>query len=146
MKNFSDLLATKSELMICIALNPIVSNGVPGCRLTINQSDLFYGDLTDKLTCSFRTSLTDSVDLKIELYNKIYSAENETAIEIESIQIDSFELVPGWTHLASYHNDHSVSNPTSYLGFNGTWRLTIDKPFYHWLHEITGQGWLLKPV
>jgi hypothetical protein len=146
MKNFLDLLAIEPELTISVVLNPIVDNGPPGCRLSINGHNLFYGDLVNRLTCNFKTNLIDPFDLKIELYNKIYNIEKETAIEIESIRIDSFEIIPNWTHLASYHNDHDINAPTSYLGFNGHWQLNIDRPFYHWLHVQTGQGWLLEPI
>lgn len=28
---------------------------------------------------------------------------------------------------------------------NNKWHFTIHKPFYQWRHDVTGQGWLLKP-
>jgi hypothetical protein len=49
------------------------------------------------------------------------------------------------SHLATYKNDQNVTQPTNYLGFNGTWNLKINEPFYRWRHNITGQGWLLEP-
>ena len=146
MKNFSELLAIKTELTISVVLNPIVDNGAPGCRLSVNDCDLFYGTLADRLICNYKTSLIQPVELKIELYNKIYTAEKETAIIIESIRFDSFEIVPNCTQLASYVNDHNVTAPTAYLGFNGVWNLSIDCPFYQWIHVQTGQGWLLNPT
>jgi hypothetical protein len=30
-----------------------------------------------------------------------------------------------------------------YLAVDG--RLTITEPFYQWYHQVSGQGWLLKP-
>jgi len=146
MKNFSELLATDTALNISVILNPISNNDHPNCRLSVNTQRLHSGPLFTEQTFNVKASLLEPVDIKIELYNKIYNAEKETAIKIKSICFDSFELVPNWTQLASYHNDHNVGNPTSYLGFNGIWQLTIDRPFYHWLHKITGQGWLIKPV
>ena len=77
--------------------------------------------------------------------NKEYSAERETAVIIKNIQVDNIILIPKFEYLAEYINDHNNNDPTSYLGFNGTWILDINQPFYHWLHKHTGQGWLLTP-
>ena len=80
----------------------------------------------------------------IELKNKIYDKDNQTAVIIRSLQIDGIDLVPRFDYLAEYVNDHGNNNPTNYLGFNGKWTLTFDRPFYQWLHQATGQGWLLS--
>lgn len=40
-------------------------------------------------------------------------------------------------------DDIEVLPKYSYLANNGV--LTISEPFYHWLHRVTGQGWLLMP-
>jgi hypothetical protein len=146
MKNFSDLLAIKPSLKIAATLSPIFDNGYPICQLSVNNHILHCGPLLARQTFTVDINLSESINFSIEMSGKMYNAEKETAIEINSVCFNSFEIIPNWTHLTSYHNDHNINAPTSYLGFNGTWQLTIDKPFYHWLHEITGQGWLLKPV
>ena len=79
--------------------------------------------------------------LRIELQNKQYSLEYETAVIIR-LSIDDIDIVPKYDYLADYINDHDNHDPTSYLGFNGKWTLTIDRAFYHWLHVHSGQGWL----
>jgi len=45
----------------------------------------------------------------------------------DSVTIDDIEVLPKYSYLAN----------------NGV--LTIPEPFYHWLHRVTGQGWLLMP-
>lgn len=45
----------------------------------------------------------------------------------DTVAIDGFEVLPKYQYLAKDN------------------KLTIDQPFYHWLHHVTGQGWLLKP-
>lgn len=45
----------------------------------------------------------------------------------DTVSIDGIEILPKY----------------SYLTNNGV--LTISEPFYHWLHRVTGQGWLLMP-
>lgn len=45
----------------------------------------------------------------------------------DTVTIDGVEILPRYRYLA----DNDV--------------LSIEEPFYQWLHKITGQGWLLKP-
>jgi hypothetical protein len=102
--------------------------------------------LSEKKQWIISVDVLDHIDISIGMRDKIYSAEKETAILIDSIKIDGFEIVPSWTQLAEYINERNFTGPTSYLGFNGTWRLSIQEPFYQWKHRITGQGWLLHPT
>ena len=140
---FSELLATEHSLTIKIQLSPIVDNGVPICAVRINDSVEYYGQLLDSITLVKQLSLLEIFDIKISMLDKRYSEERETAIIIKSILIDDFEIVPYYTHLAKYNNDHNYNLATSYLGFDGTWQLSIDRPFYQWQHQATNQGWLL---
>lgn len=140
---FSELLATEHSLTIKIQLSPIVDNGVPICAVKINNSVEYYAQLLDTITLTKQMLLLESVDIEISMFDKKYSDERETAVVIKSILIDGFEIVPYYTYLAEYINDHDYNQATSYLGFNGTWRLTIDRPFYQWQHQATNQGWLL---
>lgn len=82
MKNYSDLLATKSQLTILI----------------------------------------DGIETQHGLFDTIALNSNKTA------SINGYEILPKY----------------SYLAHDGI--LTIPAPFYTWLHEHSGQGWLLKPV
>jgi hypothetical protein len=108
-----------------------------------NQNLVEYIGLSSPVVLEYRVELLDNIDIVIKLYNKEYSADNETAVIIDNISIDDIDIVPKFDYLAKYVNDHNNNNPTSYLGFNGTWQLNIDQPFYRWLHKHTGQGWLL---
>ena len=146
MNQFSDLLAIDRSISVRITLIPIVQNGAPCVRIICNDCVLFDNQLLGEETWMTGVDLLNAIDLSIELADKKYSAENETAVVIKSIMIDGFEIVPTWTHLATYQNDQNNTDPTSYLGFNGIWRLQISEPFYRWQHRITGQGWLLEPT
>ena len=145
MKTFSDLLAIDHKIILCVALEPVSNNGCPEFWITVNDKIIEQGTLTHSITKHCEIDLLDPIELKIGMKHKKYSADRETAVIIESINIDGFEIVPDWTHLAIYQNDHDNGSPTSYLGFNGTWRLDIPEPFYRWRHRVTGQGWLLEP-
>ena len=37
--------------------------------------------------------------------------------------------------------NYTVNN-TSYLGWNGVWRLDFDVPVFTWIHQIQSHGWL----
>jgi len=146
MKNFSDLLDTDSRINVKVCLFAITNNGYPCCKVIINNLTQYDGPIAGSMTLECAVELIDPIKIEIMMSDKNYSAEKETAILIDSVNIDGFEIVPNWTHLAHYDNEKFINEPTSYLGFNGTWLLAINEPFYRWQHRITGQGWLLEPT
>lgn len=145
MKNFYDLLDIKKQILISLKIVPVIDKEIPYVKIEINNDILHKGNIEKELILNYQTNLLEIIDLKIELLNKDYKNSKNTAITIESLKINSFEIIPQWTQLARYENDCNISQPTNHLVFNGIWNLKIDKPFYRWKHEITGQGWLLKP-
>lgn len=140
MKTYSDLQDIDQLINVKINLRPV---GSPDVIAEINQNRSEHTGLTTPITVEYRVGLLDNIDIVIKLRNKEYSTNNETAVIIDNIAIDDIDIVPKFDYLATYVNDHNNNNPTSYLGFNGTWQLNINQPFYRWLHKHTGQGWLL---
>ena len=141
MKTFLDLQATDLTLKVELILVPV---GQPQISVNIGQHRLTK-QLTDTITITKHMDLTSEFVIDIALLEKNYNAPAETAVIIQSLSIDNFEIVPLRTHLAHYINDHEYADPTNYLGFVGTWRLEIDCAFYQWRHGVTNQGWLLTP-
>ena len=139
MKTYSDLQAIDQRLHCHVELEPV---GNPEVAVIING---VYGGgkLFQSVVFDINTDLLKPFTIEIELRNKTYSMEHETAVIVKQLQIDGIDLVPRFDYLAVYDNDHNNTDPTSYLGFNGKWTLTIDRPFYQWLHQAQGQGWLL---
>lgn len=43
------------------------------------------------------------------------------------VEIDGIAVLPRYRHLAQHG------------------KLVIDRPFYQWYHQVSGQGWLLQP-
>jgi len=146
MKNFLDLLDIDPGVNISIRLRALCGNGVPRCRMTVNDRVIYDDFLSSECIKQFSVSLMSSIQIKVEMSDKIYSEEKETAIVIDQLAIDGFAIVPDWTHLARYENDHDANGPASYLGYNGCWTLEINEPFHRWRHRVTGQGWLLEPT
>ena len=146
MKNFSELLDTDVKITISVSIAPITNNGDPVVWIRINDRTLYHGRLAFPILTQLDIAVLDPIEIEIGMSHKIYDQNLETAVIINSVCIDGFEIVPNFTHLAQYQNERNINQPTSYLGFNGYWKLTIPEPFYCWQHCITGQGWLLEPV
>lgn len=134
MKNYSDLPDTKLQLDIELELI-----GRPDFILDIGsqRGESKSGNQT------YYLDLLTPFDVSINLYNKVYTTEYETAVVIRRLLVDNIDIIPKYDYLADYINDHDNHNPTSYLGFNGKWTLTVDRPFYQWLHQAQNQGWLI---
>lgn len=145
MKSFCELQAIKKEIEIAVILSPIKDAQPPTVLLKINKKELFNGEVNEKLRLTSKINLLEKIDIEIKLLNKNYKTSSNTAVIIDSLTLDTFDVVPNWTQLATYENDQNILQPTNYLGFNGTWNLKINEPFYRWKHRITGQGWLLEP-
>lgn len=139
MNTFSDLQDTELELELSIRIRPV---GHPRLKVSIND-DVYEWNAEHPFLIQRQLPLLDPFSITIELLEKDYMASQETAVVIEQLKIDDFELVPAWTQLAQYHNDHNYHDPTNYLGFVGAWTLTVDRTFYQWYHSVTGQGLLL---
>ena len=137
MKRYSDLLGIDTRLNVKLELEPV---GTPDVSVTIADYRQDYL-LSNNRIIDYTVDLLQPFLVIIELQNKQYSLEYETAVIIR-LSVDDIDIVPKYDYLADYVNDHDNHNPTSYLGFNGKWTLTIDRAFYHWLHLHTGQGWL----
>jgi hypothetical protein len=137
MKRYSDLLDIDTRLNLKLELEPI---GTPDVSVTIADYRQDYL-LSNNEIIDYTVDLLQPFLVIIELQNKQYSLEYETAVIIR-LSVDDIDIVPKYDYLADYVNDHDDHDPTSYLGFNGKWTLTIDRAFYHWLHIHSGQGWL----
>jgi hypothetical protein len=148
MKTFYDLLDTdqSSEIDVVIGVSSITHNGTPCCVVSVNDRICYQGHLDQPVEITQRFRLLEPLRIKIEMSEKRYSLTAETAILIDRLSIDGFDIVPDYVHLARYENDQDQDTPTSYLGCNGIWYFDIDRPFYQWKHQNTGQGWLLTPA
>ena len=114
MKNFSDLTAikTKEQLAVSISLKQHDAEYVFSINDTTISSDNYSGKF----------------DLFDDLSFKCYI--NKGAVEILSITVNDFEVLPVYQHLAN--------PPTAWI--TTQWEFVIPAPFYIWKHHTTGQG------
>jgi hypothetical protein len=132
MKNYLDLQDT--NLCLDIELELV---GHPEFTVCVDTFE------STKVVQQYYLDLLKPFSIIIKLDNKIYTTEYETAVIIKRLSVDDISIIPEYTHLAEYDNDHGFTDPTSYIGFNGKWILTFDCPFYQWLHQAQNQGWLI---
>ena len=147
MKNYLDLLAIDDPgVTVELIINSIVDNGIPDLKISVNNRLLYDNKIDQKICVNTTIPLLSCLNVRIELENKLYAADKETAVIIESFKIDNYQIIGKHDDMVEYINDQNVEYRGFYLGFNGTWRFYIDKPFYRWHHYVTGQGWLLEPA
>ena len=132
MKNYSDLQDT--DLCLAIELELV---GQPEFTVCVDST------VSTQVVQRYYLDLLKPFSIIIELHNKVYTTEYETAVIIKRLSVDNISIIPEYTYLAEYDNDHGFTDPTSYIGFNGKWILTFDRPFYQWLHQAQNQGWLI---
>lgn len=79
---------------------------------------------------TFSDLLATDYQLEVSVNGHSFSAglhDDLQFVSTDTVIIDGVEVLP------KYH----------YLAENGL--LTINGPFYNWLHTVSGQGWLLRP-
>ena len=116
MKNYLDLLGTDLYLDLVLMVDPV---GAPETEIWINQQLIYQGQLLESITVSEQLPLLSEVLISVKLKNKVYNSESETAVVLKKLSIDGFDIIPNWSQLANYINDHNTNSPTSYIGFNG---------------------------
>jgi hypothetical protein len=146
MKNFSELLATNLSIDIELVLRPVIDNGAPHVEVVIDGKQIYSHVMLKSTVFCVSTLLLNPVDISITMSGKQYSVEQETAVVIESLKVDGFDLVPRYLDQVQYAHDQGQGPAGAYIGFNGHWQLKHEIPFYQWKHTATGQGWLLTPI
>ncbi len=146
MKNFLELLATNLSIDIELVLRPVIDNGAPHVEVVIDGKQIYSHVMLKSTVFRVSTLLLNPVDISITMSGKQYCAKQETAVVIESLKVDGFDLVPRYLDQVQYAHNQGQGPAGAYIGFNGHWQLKHKIPFYQWKHTATGQGWLLTPI
>ena len=145
MKNFSELLASSPRLQVSVRVMAITDNGLPRATILVNGERLYDNVLESMWAGSTTVDLLEPLTVEVIMSNKQHDQHRETAIIVQDITVDQCQVIPRFGHMVQYAHEQGVGPATSYLGFNGCWRLSTQRPFYQWWHDVTGQGWLLMP-
>lgn len=145
MKNFLELLATNLSIDIELVVRPVIDNSAPYVEVVVDGKQIYSHAMVKSTVFRVSTLLLNPLDISITMSGKQYSAKQETAVVIESLKVDGFDLVPRYLDQVTYAHDQGQGPAGAYIGYNGSWRLKHNIPFYQWKHTATGQGWLLTP-
>ena len=143
MKTFSELLDIEYNIPIEIVVDPKIGNGSPNVCININNKILYDGVISNSIVVSYSVSLLEPICISISMTDKKYDMHKETAIIIASLKIDRCEYIPKCNHVITYENDHNITTTSNYLGYNGTWVLDINEPYYIWKHHMFDNGWIM---
>ncbi|NDG22058.1 MAG: hypothetical protein EB162_05325 [Euryarchaeota archaeon] len=139
------------DTRVRIRLRPVTDTRAPCCDVTVGY--ITRGIVLDQeqwLEFMIRPDQGSSVDITVRHRGKTeaeYQTLQALAITIEEIEINGI-ADPRFVWQGQFHPEYPHWEPdrgaldTHYLGFNGTWRLTITIPAYTWMHQILGLGWI----
>ena len=145
MKHFLKKLGINNipDIDIVTVFDVITDNGSPFMNYQINGTTLYNNNLELSIAIKHTVHLIDPIEICITMNNKKYDVNKETAIIIKSVEIDGINVIPKFNHMLIHNNEQNVDITTNYIGFNGTCTLDINMPFYMWLHDVRGEGWVM---
>jgi hypothetical protein len=124
MKNFLDITAIDTAGQLQIKLTVKVHGNI---KYVLNLN----GEIVTDTEFTTALDLLADIDLEVE----VLSAEvGNGGLEIQDLSINGIQVLPVYLHLAR--------PATNYINEVGLWEFHIPGPFYPWIHDITGQGWI----
>lgn len=126
MKNFYEATVTRPNLNLELALR-VKPVGKVESQIQINDA-VWTKEISSEEVFSHTVSLTAPIYIQIQI-----SRQHPEALEI-GLTVDGYEILPLYQERAGV--------TTCYLDHNDVWELNIAN-FYSWLHETTGQGWII---
>ena len=126
MKNFYEATVIKPTLKLDIVLQ-VRPVGIIQAQIWINTAN-WTREISNSEQFRHTVDLTDPIDIQIQIQRT-----HPEALEVE-LEIDGISVLPMYQHLAN--------PPICYIDNNSVWTYHIPN-FYPWLHEITGQGWII---
>lgn len=121
-QNFSDLRGIEPTLTVSVTVK---IHGLIVGNVTLN------GELCYPGVNTFTVPLRSRIKLVSDIQN---FDEGTSAVEITDLTINGYNVIPTYQHLSSSGN--------AYHDKKGFWTMEIDKLFYRWFHDASGQGWI----
>ena len=143
------------NLSIDLLLTPIINRRNPTAHIKFNNTQTSI-ELAEPTWYSFTASGSKEtvVKLEIEHYGKTNAdtdpaTGDDLAIIVDQIKINGI-VSPKFVWEGVYYPnypDHLQDQPkelkySSYLGWNGTWILTVTLPAFTWIHRVENLGWI----
>lgn len=106
--------------------------------LNLQATDLF-------ISMQMQIQNSDAVTL-ITVNGNNFSPTNKLDLELPLLQPIDITVKHRGSYVSSLIFDGWQSRPEYGIETPGIWIFTTSQQlFYHWHHQVTGQGWLLKP-
>jgi len=122
MKNFLEITVIKPKLQLEFTYKP---HGNFKHIVTVN------GHVCTPGKNEFSIDLLESIHIESTIFKKLNKSD---AIEIVQAKVNEYTFLPLYMHLAT--------NTNCWHDYEGKWQYKINKPFYNWFHEVSGQGWI----
>jgi len=154
-------MVTDFFLLDCsLCLTPRLHNRVPNIILKFNDT-VFYSGLLhkttifrlDKMVASGQHSVSITFDNKTDA-DTIVEKNLDMAVIIDSIEFNKISnprfvwegeyrpiYNPEWVKQQTVEPAAVLKNST-YLGWNGTWKLNFTVPIFTWIHKTLDYGWI----
>jgi hypothetical protein len=125
-QTFSDItdIDTGNKLRVIVVLKPL---GTVKYRCNLNNHCV---ESSVELNTTYYLDLLTTIDFNIE----IISIVEGSGLEINLLEINEKQVLPIYLNQATPQ--------TNYLDKVGTWKFSINEPFYPWYHAISGQGFI----
>ena len=146
MKTFYNVGNTDYSLDVQLDITPICDNGCPVSEVVVNNQVLYSSQCVSPISLQCQVPLLQPFLVIISLKDKVYDADRETALIVDRLKIDDYDLIPRFNHLVEYNNEKNIEVKSNYLGYNGSWCMNFGVPFYNWIHIAEHRGFLLYPT
>lgn len=152
-----------TDLELSLQLTPKIFNGSPEIQLTLDDYEIFRGELHSTKIFDINQEITEgSHVLALEFFNKKENDTNLDTGEDKAVLIDWISFFSIADDKFIWQGDYRPRYPEAwiktnqelkkslseqlknitYLGWNGTWELHFTSPVFVWIHQIKNLGWI----
>jgi len=145
MLTYLELQAIDYSPLVEIKLSPLVGGDWPLVSVYINHAPVMMQRVWETMTVRHYTAARSKfyITIMVEDYDVPSRSHNlfATGIDFEGIWVDGQE-VTAWV----LQNSNMKLTTPNQITAGSRWEFDSVVPFYHWLHKVSGQGWLLQPM
>ena len=153
----------KHRTEIKLYVTPVWHKEPPVCVVQFSKDVFFKEEITESKVYSYEEYLIDgNYDIIIKFLNKKnYDTIDgkDKAIKIDKISFNNIESEKfAWQGIyepiypepwaTQQKNLGKILEPSinslTYLGWNGTWKLTYSVPIFTWIHKVENHGWIYE--
>ena len=153
----------KYNTNIKLGLTPICHTEFPNIVISFNDTEVFSGALTAPRVFEIDKNLSIGEHCLEVLFNNKTDLDTvpeknlDKAVLIDFVKFENMDIDrTKWAGIYEpvypefWYNQQVTQGSTpekflknsTYLGWNGVWRLTFQSPVYTWIHKLENLGWI----